>query len=70
MRYNDSTLQAKFKDHNISDVLMLSVSDALELFRNVPKIAVQLESIEQAGLGYLKLGQPATLVVWRRGNSV
>ncbi len=59
-RYNQATLQAHFKEHNIADVLMLSISDALDLFQNVPKIAMQLKAIEQAGLGYLKLGQPAT----------
>ena len=59
-RYNQATLQAHFKERNIADVLMLSITDALDLFRNVPKISMQLEAIEQAGLGYLKLGQPAT----------
>ncbi len=58
-RYNRETLEVKFKGHSIADVLDLSVDQAAELFRDIPKIAKRLELLQQAGLGYLHLGQSA-----------
>ncbi len=59
-RYNQATLEIFYKDRNISDVLDMSVAEALEFFRNVPKIRNKLQTISDVGLGYVKLGQPAT----------
>ncbi|WP_246942637.1 excinuclease ABC subunit UvrA [Bacillus pinisoli] len=59
-RYNRETLEVKYKDKNISDVLEMTVEDALEFFTNIPKISRKLQTIVDVGLGYVKLGQPAT----------
>ncbi len=59
-RYNRETLEVKYKDRNISDVLEMTVEDALEYFINIPKINRKLQTILDVGLGYIKLGQPAT----------
>ncbi len=59
-RYNRETLEVKYKGKNISDVLDMTVSEALEFFENIPSIKRQLETLEQVGLGYIKLGQPST----------
>lgn len=59
-RYNRETLEVKYKDKNISDVLDMTVEDALEFFTNHPKIHRKLQTIMDVGLGYIKLGQPAT----------
>ncbi len=59
-RFNDGTLKVKFKQHSIADVLDLSVEQARELFMNHPKIARILDTLMEVGLGYIKLGQPAT----------
>ena len=59
-RYNRDTLDVKYKGKSIFDVLDMNVSEALEFFRNIPSIARQLETLEQVGLGYIKLGQPST----------
>jgi excinuclease ABC subunit A len=58
-RYNRETLQVHFKELNIADVLDLSVDDALEFFANVPTIKRKLKTLQDVGLGYIKLGQPA-----------
>lgn len=58
-RYNRETLEVKFKDHSIADVLNLSVDQAAELFADIPKIAKRLELLQRAGLGYIHLGQSA-----------
>jgi excinuclease ABC subunit A len=58
-RYNRETLEVKYKGRSISDVLEMSVDEALEFFRNLPVIARHLETVSDVGLGYLKLGQPA-----------
>ncbi len=58
-RYNRETLQVRFKELNIADVLDLSVDDALEFFANVPTIKRKLKTLQDVGLGYIKLGQPA-----------
>jgi excinuclease ABC subunit A len=59
-RYNRETLEVKYKAKNIADVLELTVEDALEFFENVPKIKRKLQTLFDVGLGYIKLGQPAT----------
>ena len=58
-RYNKETLKIKFKGYNISEVLDLTVSDALKVFENVPKVYKTLKIMEEVGLGYVKLGQNA-----------
>ncbi|WP_458411941.1 excinuclease ABC subunit UvrA [Schinkia sp. CFF1] len=59
-RYNRETLEVKYKDKNISDILEMTVDDALEFFANLPKIKRKLQTIADVGLGYIKLGQSAT----------
>jgi len=59
-RYNRETLEVKYKGKNIADVLEMTVEDAVEFFRNIPKIHRRLQTLLDVGLGYLKLGQPAT----------
>lgn len=59
-RYNSQTLEIKYKDKSISDVLNLSVDEALEFFRAVPKIYTKLLTLSSVGLGYITLGQNAT----------
>lgn len=59
-RYNRETLEVKYKEKSISDVLEMTAEDALEFFKNIPKIARKLQTIVDVGLGYIKLGQPAT----------
>ncbi|GEK33638.1 excinuclease ABC subunit UvrA [Kurthia sibirica] len=59
-RYNRETLEVKYKDRSISDVLEMTVEDGLAFFTNIPKIARKLQTIVDVGLGYVKLGQPAT----------
>lgn len=58
-RYNRETLAVKFKEKSIADVLEMDVSEALRLFKNIPKIAEQLKTLVDVGLEYLKLGQPS-----------
>lgn len=59
-RYNRETLEVKYKGKNISDILDMTVDEALEFFENIPKIKRKLQTISDVGLGYMKLGQPAT----------
>ncbi|WP_201714069.1 excinuclease ABC subunit UvrA [Rossellomorea arthrocnemi] len=59
-RYNRETLEVKYKDKNISDVLEMTVEDAVKFFENIPKINRKLQTIYDVGLGYITLGQPAT----------
>lgn len=59
-RYNRETLEVKYKGKSIFDVLDMNVSEALEFFGNIPAIARQLQTLEEVGLGYIKLGQPST----------
>jgi len=59
-RYNRDTLQVKFKGHSIADVLEMSVEQALHFFENQPRIARVLQTLYDVGLGYVRLGQPAT----------
>ena len=66
-RYNRETLDIRYKGKNISEVLKLTVEDALALFRNVPMVAHKLETLMAVGLGYVELGQNATTLSRRRG---
>ncbi|MDR0851232.1 MAG: excinuclease ABC subunit UvrA, partial [Clostridiales Family XIII bacterium] len=59
-RYNRETLEVKYKGKNIYDVLEMTVTEALDFFRNIPTIIRQIETLEEVGLGYIKLGQPST----------
>lgn len=59
-RYNSETLEVTFKGKNISDILNMTVDEALEFFQNIPSIAGKLEVLKEVGLGYIRLGQPAT----------
>jgi excinuclease ABC subunit A len=59
-RYNRETLEVKYKGKNIADVLEMTVEDAVEFFRNIPRIHRRLQTLLDVGLGYIKLGQPAT----------
>lgn len=59
-RYNHETLEVKYKGKSIYDVLEMTVEEGLEFFRNMPKIARKLQTLYDVGLGYIKLGQPAT----------
>lgn len=59
-RYNSETLEVEYKGKNIADVLNMTVAEALEFFKAIPKIRRKLQTIEDVGLGYVHLGQPAT----------
>ena len=59
-RYNRETLEVRYKGKNIYEVLEMTVDEALEFFRPIQKIARKLETMRDVGLGYVKLGQPAT----------
>lgn len=59
-RYNRETLEIKYKDKTIADVLDMTIEEGLDFFQNIPKIKRKLETIYDVGLGYIKLGQPAT----------
>ena len=59
-RYNRETLEVKYKGKNISDVLDMTVEDALEFFKNIPRIQRKIETLFDVGLGYIKVGQPST----------
>jgi len=59
-RYNNETLEIKFKDKSIADILDMSVEEAVKLFENVPNIKRKIEMLNKVGLGYIKLGQSST----------
>ena len=59
-RYNRETLEVKYKGKNIFDVLDMSVTEAVEFFQNLPSISRPIKTLEEVGLGYIKLGQPST----------
>ncbi|MCE4955838.1 excinuclease ABC subunit UvrA [Macrococcoides caseolyticum] len=59
-RYNRETLEVTYKDKNIAEILDMTVEDAYYFFENIPKIKRKLKTIVDVGLGYIKLGQPAT----------
>ncbi len=59
-RYNRETLEVKYKGKNIYDVLEMTVADGVEFFANIPKIANKLKTLDEVGLGYIKIGQSST----------
>ena len=59
-RYNSETLEVRYKEKNIAQVLDMTINDAVEFFSPIPKIARKLQTIKDVGLGYVTLGQPAT----------
>ncbi|MBX6394458.1 MAG: excinuclease ABC subunit UvrA [Alicyclobacillaceae bacterium] len=59
-RYNRETLEVRYKGKNIADILDMTIEDAMEFFKAVPRIARKLQTLVDVGLGYMKLGQPAT----------
>ncbi|RSJ19841.1 excinuclease ABC subunit UvrA [Streptococcus intermedius] len=59
-RYNSETLEVHYKEKNIAQVLDMTVNDAVEFFKHIPKIERKLQTIKDVGLGYVTLGQPAT----------
>jgi excinuclease ABC subunit A len=59
-RYNRETLEVRFKNKNIADVLDMTVGEALDFFRSIPRALTKLQTLSDVGLDYIKLGQPAT----------
>ena len=59
-RYNREALEVKYKGKDISDVLNMTIDEAVEFFENIPAIANKLKTIQEVGLGYIRLGQSAT----------
>lgn len=59
-RYNHETLEVRYKGKNIFEVLDMTVEEALEFFENIPAVHAKLDTLHRVGLGYIKLGQPAT----------
>ena len=59
-RYNRETLEVKYKGKNIFDVLDMTVNEAHKFFKDIPSIKRYIETLEQVGMGYIKLGQPST----------
>ena len=59
-RYNHETLEVKYKDKSIFDVLDMNIEEAAEFFQNIPAISRQLQTLLDVGMGYIKLGQPST----------
>jgi excinuclease ABC subunit A len=59
-RYNQETLQVRFNGYNIADILDLSIADALPILKDIPNVAVKLQTLVDVGLGYIHLGQSAT----------
>jgi excinuclease ABC subunit A len=59
-RYNSETLEIRYKGRNIAEVLDMTVTEALQFFENIPQLRRKLDILDEIGLGYLQLGQPAT----------
>ena len=59
-RYNRETLEVRYKGKSIADVLDMTINQAVEFFENVPNILQKIKTIQDVGLGYIKLGQPST----------
>ncbi|WP_010664624.1 excinuclease ABC subunit UvrA [Marinilabilia salmonicolor] len=59
-RYNRETLEVRYKGKSISDVLDMTINQAVEFFENIPKLTPRLKVLQEVGLGYIKLGQPST----------
>lgn len=68
-RYNRETLEVKYKGKNINDVLEMTVEEACEYFKNIPKIYNKIKTLYDVGLGYIKLGQPATTLSGARRSA-
>jgi excinuclease ABC subunit A len=60
LRYNRETLQVRYKGLNIAEVLNLTIDEAMQFFANIPALVPKLKTLQDVGLGYIKLGQPAT----------
>ena len=67
-RYNQATLEVRFNGKNIAEVLEMSVDEAIDFFANQPKILRKLMALQELGLGYIQLGQPANQIFWRRST--
>ena len=63
-RYNRETLEIKFKDKSIADVLDMTVDEGCEYFENISNIKTKLLNLKKVGLGYIKIGQQATTLIW------
>ena len=59
-RYNRDTLEIKFKEKNIADILDMTVDEGLNFFKAIPNIRTKFETLKKVGLGYIKIGQSAT----------
>jgi excinuclease ABC subunit A len=59
-RYNRETLEVRYKDKNINDVLQMTINQAVEFFASIPSILRKMKTLQQVGLGYIRLGQPST----------
>ena len=59
-RYNRETLEVKYKSKSIYDILDMTVEEAVKFFENVPMIHRRIKTLQEVGLGYIKLGQPST----------
>src|SRR5690606_14544482 len=59
-RYNRETLEVRFKGKSISDVLDMTINQAVEFFENIPNLQHKIKMLQQVGLGYIKLGQSST----------
>jgi excinuclease ABC subunit A len=59
-RYNRETLEVQYKGKNISDILQMTVEEGVEFFENLPRISRKLKTLQEVGLGYIQIGQPAT----------
>ncbi|MBQ9481530.1 MAG: excinuclease ABC subunit UvrA [Clostridia bacterium] len=59
-RYNRETLQVKYKGKNISEILDMTIDEAVDFFANIPRVFSKIKTLQDVGLGYIKLGQPAT----------
>ena len=69
-RYNQrNTYKLNIKEKHISDVLEMTVEDALKFFENIPKIKNKIQTLYDVGLGYIKLGQPSNYIIRRRSST-
>ena len=59
-RYNRETLEVKYKGRSIYDVLEMTINDSVEFFKGIPSIYHKIKTLQEVGLGYLRLGQPST----------
>ena len=59
-RYNREALEILYRGHSIADVLSMTVTEAVDLFSNIPRVSNKLQTLKDVGLGYIRLGQPAT----------